>query len=416
MKKLFSIMLLVVVLFFIVQIAITYFIKEYVFKYRIINGDKQFDIIENYKKEGKDFYNIKISDGDKDFYYVIDNHFNKQKKIIKNIEFVENNSDVCIFPVLIDGSGAYIECNSNDNLYTSYSYADSSVINNFKLNLETQGFKFLSNEDLNTFEKYGLTNIYINNLPNNEDFNDIIVSWQYKGIYILESDRQHDTFVLDFDKYENKLGCLIDKYYVVPSYTNNKILEFSSLYFINILNAKTEKIDLGYTLSSNTYLNGIVDGKIYYTDPSNLLQLEVNIKNKNVRLIGSSEIKAQIYDGSWKDINIYDFRSREIQFKDYSKIKDNNIVDIKKSGNNYYYYTSDGSIYQLSALSDYKKPILLLKTDGISNFNVIDNDIYYVISDTLYYFNLQNGIVTVYTDNDLKFNNKNRISIYRNYK
>lgn len=409
MKRLISLLLLLVILFFVIQLGITFFTKEHETKYKIYNGKKEFNITEDYNKENNNTYSLKIQINNKEFYYSIDNTFNKQKKIVKNIEYFENDYDICIFPILLDDNTTYIECDREGKLYTEFSYQDKAFINSIKEELKKKGIKFNTTNDTETKEAFGKTTIYTNNLSDT----DIITNWQYKGIDIISKEKSEKITTLTFDKYENKLGHVLGKYYVVPNYSNSKILEFSSVSLIDLVTHKVSNLELGYTLSSSTYLNGIVDNKLYYTDPSNLIQIEININNKNVRLIGSSEIQAQSYDGTWKSINIYDFKSKEILFKNLTLVKDYQYADVKVGGSSHYFYTNDGNVYQISKKFK-SKPVLLFNAKNLNNFNVVGDDVYYVVANTLYHFNLKKGTLPILEDNDLIYNYNNRINIYRN--
>ena len=406
MKKVFSLVLLIIVVILSIEFIITKLTKTYTNNYKLYVDKEEFDITEKYLKDNGDTYDIEIKNGNHSFYYAIDNNFNKQKKIINKIEFFKNNDDLCIYPVLKNKEPSYIMCSSNGNLYSSYTYGDQGYINNVINTLQEKGYKFdkVGNEKTN---KFGTTTVYPENIRNN----DYITLWQYKGIYVISNKTQRSVVVLPFDKYENKLGYLVDKYYIIPDYTNSNVLEFSSVKVINILTLKQFTINLKYILSSSTYINGVVDGKLYYTDPSNLLQISVDPKSEKVELVGDVDKGGKLYNGKWENANIYDFTNSEIQFKNTISI-DNEYKDIKESASSYYYYTNDGSIYQ--ALKNHTdKPILIYRASGINNLNVINNDIYYIVNDTLYNFNIINGINKLISDNDLIYNNYNRISVYR---
>lgn len=409
MKRVISLLILMIILFLGIEWLVTFFTKTHEVNYSVYNDEIKFEITEKYEKDNNDTYDLEISVNDNIFYYSVDNYFNKQKKIVKEIEYFNDGDNICIYPILSDNKGTYLECISNNNLYSSYTYPNQVFISDVNNKLTEKGYVINKVSSLDGIN-YGNTTLYKNNVLDG----DTILLWQYKGIYLLNNSKQTNIMSLSFDKYENKLGALVGKYYVIPYYTSSKVLEFNSVSAINIETGKQTKITLDYTLSSDTYLNGVIDGKLYYTDPSNLLQIEINPSSKNVKLIGSSDLGGKTYDGSWKDTNIYDFRNREILFKNTSDISEFNYsyVDIEEGSSSYYFYTSDGSIYQV--LKEHlDKPILIYKAPNLNNFNVVGNDIYYVVDNTLYYFSIKNGNLKVLESNDLIYNTYNRVSIYR---
>ena len=196
---------------------------------------------------------------------------------------------------------------------------------------------------------------------------------------------------------------------------SSKVQEFDSVTLINLENSKTDTISLGYTLSSDTYINGIVDNKLYYTDPSNLLQIEINPVKKIARLIGSNEIGGQLYNGKWQNANIYDFRENHILFEEEIVEEVKNKFDYQQiimSNNNYYILTKQGEVYRVSN-HHLDSPILLYKQNGIHNLKVVANTIYFIIDDTLYYQDEGSNIIPVLKNNELRYNTVNRVDIYQ---
>ena len=401
MRRIISLIVLLIVLIIGVEFLVTRFTKNYESNYIIYKDKLEFKINEKYSKDNGNSYIISISNENNNFYYSINNTFNKQKKIITDILYFNNGNDICIYPVLKNKEKSYIECSSNNNLYTMYTYHDPIFIKSIISTLNEKGITIGSENVLKGKKVYGNLTFYDKNIKDT----DTILMWQYKGIYYMNKDNQTNIMSLTFDKYDNKLGVLVGKYYLIPEYKNSKILEFSSYNVIDLESLGQKTMDLNYILSSDTYINGVVDNKLYVTDPRNFRQYEINPKKRSIKLIGDTEIGGKLYDGTWKDANIYDFASSEIKFE--NKIDVNyNYIDIKEGGSSYYYYTSDGSIYQL--IKGYlDKPILIYRQDSLNNFNVISNDLYFVANNTLYSFNLVDGV------KDIIYNTTNRISIFR---
>ena len=289
---------------------------------------------------------------------------------------------------------------------------NQSIITNMKAFLTEKNIKIEPfNIDLETKEAVGTSSVYTKNLKEK----DTITLWNYKGIEIIRSKNASVKPILNFDKYENTQGYLVGNYYIVPNYLSSKVQEFDSVTLINLENSKTDTISLGYTLSSDTYINGIVDNKLYYTDPSNLLQIEINPVKKIARLIGSNEIGGQLYNGKWQNANIYDFRENHILFEEEIVEEVKNKFDYQQiimSNNNYYILTKQGEVYRVSN-HHLDSPILLYKQNGIHNLKVVANTIYFIIDDTLYYQDEGSNIIPVLKNNELRYNTVNRVDIYQ---
>lgn len=409
MKRTISILLLLIVLFLVFQWTTDFFKKGHEVTYTVSVSDKKFEITEIYQKENGDYYDITIKSDNEVFYYTFDNEYNKQKNIIEKIEYFTNNNNSCIYPVLLNSQGSYIECNKDNQIYTDISYPDNNFINTIKGDLVNKGYVISNNSDLTKVETLNKSTIYINNLLDT----DTITLWNYKGIDIINKDNLVVKSVLGFDKYENSNAYLVENYYIVPNYLSSRVLEFSSINIIDINENKVEELELGYTLSSGTYVNGVVDGKLYYTDPNNLLQIEINPSKKNVRLIGSKELGGQFYDGNWHDANIYDFVSNKILFSDKLPEEITNMTYQQLSeGNASYYIYSNGTVYQIPK-KHLDKKIVLFNANNLNNLKAIEDTVYYVVNDTLYYFDNELGIIPVLKNNELRYNTVNRIDINR---
>lgn len=411
MKRVMSILVLIVLLFFVFQWGFTFLKKEHEVSYKVFVGDETFDIHEIYQKESGDMYDIVITNGNNTYSYLISNKHNKQKKIIKEIKYYNENNNACIYPILENDEGTYIECFKDGILYTDTSFIDQNFIATIKTDLMENGYIKIAEVDFNETKTIGKSTFYSNALIKN----DIITVWNYKGIDIITPEKSLARTSLSFDKYENNHGYLVGKYYIVPNYLNSKVSEFSSVTIIDIESKESEKLELNYTLSSNTYINGVIDEKLYYTDPSNLLQIEINPSKNHVRLIGSKDLGGQLYQGEWKNTNIYDFVTNKLLFTEEipSEIKKKySYHQIIESDLNYYFYNNNGEAYRVSK-NHLDTPILLFKMNYLNNFKVVENTVYFVVNDTLYYFEEGKEITPVLKNNELRYNTLNRIDVYR---
>lgn len=397
-------------IFLIFQWGFVFFKKGHKVSYQVFVDDAIFKIEETYHKEKDDAYDILIENG-KDYYsYILYNQYNKQKKIIEKIEYYQEENYRCIYPVLSNQEGTYLQCIMDDKLYTDISFPNQTFIQKIKSDLLQKGYILRKDSSSDSSSVIGGSTVYMSHLLPR----DMITLWNYKGIEIIKSDNLDIRNVLDFDKYQNNHGYLVEKYYVVPNYLNSKVLEFNSIEIINIETDRIDTIELNYALSPETYVNGIIDNKIYFTDPTNLLQIEIHPAKRSVRLIGSKELGGQVYHGNWQSINIYDFTREHIEF--YKEVPKE--ISTKYSytqlfdGSSGYYFIQDDKVYRMSK-NHLDIPVLLFEKKGLNNIKVVDNTIYFVLDDTLYYYEEGIGIISVLKNNELRYNILNRIDVYR---
>ena len=365
---------------------------------------------ELYQKDYGDTYDIMIQNGNQRYSYSIPNQYNKQKNIIQKIEYYQEGDNYCLYPVSKDGKGTYLECITNGTLYTDFSFPNQDFISRVKADLQEKGYALSNDYDFDNTTTVGDTTVYLDSLLPN----DIITLWNYKGIEMIKPDHSTVRNTLGFDKYENSHGYLVGKYYVLPNYLSSKVLEFSSVTIVDIETNKIDTVELNNTLSSDTYINGVIDGKLYYTDPSNLLQIEINPTTKSARLIGSKDLGGQLYQGEWQDINIYDFVNQHLLFQEDipEEITQRYSYDQLLEGNmNYYFYTNQ-QVYRVSK-NHLDLPILLLKDINLNNMWVVQNTIYFVVDDTLYYYEEGGKLIPVLKNNELRYNTINRVGVYR---
>lgn len=403
MKKIAKMIIKICLIFVLLYVFIFIFKNKHDIRYDIKSND--IDFIVNEKFVSNNYY-IKISSGDYNFSFKVDNSYSKRKKIVDDIYSYELNDYLCIFPIL-DNDNIDIMCSNKDNTY-SYVYLKDEL-GDFVNILKDKGYN-LSSWDNNVKEKrFGSTLVYQDNIP----LDTYIYVWKYNGFYTISSKRLEQLDILNNDLYVNDLGALVDKYYVMPDY--NSKYEFDKFYVYNITNNKRKVLKLKESISFDSYINGVKDGKLYLFDKDNLVQYEVNPKKKKIKEIGNKQDGALYYDKEWINLSVYDFRDNELLFKDdYSHLND--IVDVTSldyvyNNLNYYYYFVDNDFYVYDSVMDVKT--LLFSYDDISYiFNVFD-DVYFVRDNVLYLYNISSGISKILVYDELRFNTINRISIYK---
>ena len=176
-------------------------------------------------------------------------------------------------------------------------------------------------------------------------------------------------------------------------------------------------IDLEKPLANDSYINGIVNGKLYLFDRKNRIQYEINPKNNSIREIGNVSLNAQFYDGeNWSDRNIYDFINNDITFgKDYStipEIQNYHPIQVEETTDRYYILTNDKTVYKIykDALN---QPILLFQDTNLKEWKVYEDYIFYISDNTIYCYHEDYGLKPVLVRNEFRYNDKNIYAVYK---
>lgn len=414
MKRVISLLILLVLLLLMLEWGTTLLKSSHKIEYQVNSSKKTFKVIEEFQKKNDNTYYLEIISDNHTFIYDVTNTFNKQKEIIESIEVYEKNDILCIYPNLINDKNLSIQCSIRDKNYSYESIKDNSSVINFVSTLKEKGYREIAweNQD-NTGEKRESVIVYKNNFLDN----DKIIIWNYKGITVVSEDAINYKNVYNSDKYENNHGTLVGKYYIMPVYLNDRVFDFKSLNVINLDDNQSEILDLDTTLNQDTYINGVVNNKLYYFDSDNVVQYEIDPYKNKVRLIGDKNSSGQFYDGEWNSINIYDFvgTKKEFELKVSDKIKEYSPVSVYQSNVNYYYMTSDNSIYKINK-NRLDKPILLLRMPGLKEIKVIDDILYFIVGDTLYYYSDSTGIRKIIKNNEWNYNFNNIYDVYKETK
>ena len=89
----------------------------------------------------------------------------------------------------------------------------------------------------------------------------------YNGIYTINnhnSKKVYNVKLFKDDIYTRDLSALANKYYITPDYTNE--YDFNTLYRVDITNNDVSSFSFDYSISYNSYVQGVVDDKIYLID------------------------------------------------------------------------------------------------------------------------------------------------------
>lgn len=398
MKNNYKLLILVLVLIFLL-VLFNKIISFNDISYSLSVDNNKFKIKET-RDDGN--YYIEIDSGKYIYPIRIYNDLNNQKKIIKGILFYRENNLECILPVI------------DDKIYTDFMcYKDSILYNYHNIRGTYDSLdNYVSSIKLYNTEKYQDTpskSMSIGNIEYNffDNFKNTIAITTYKGLVI----NGEELNIFKNDIYNNKISVFVDKYYLVADYESE--YSFSYFYLINLLNKEVVKLANEENISYDSYIQGIVDGKVYLYDKDNEAQYEINVYDRKINLVSSNNYVNYYSKGKWTKIN--KAKANKVLYFDYSSL-DNNFTDydyVKDIGNYYYLFKKDGISYKLyrvdkNNLQVYKYLIEVPTT----NIEFKEDFLYYVYKNKLYYYSDNLGFKTILQDLELEFNDTIKYYIY----
>ena len=395
MKKVVKRIILLFIVILLLQLISYIFKKEHDINYELNYKDQNYKIHEIYKD---DRYNFEINIDNNYFVLDTENIYHKKKKVIDKIYYYDTEDIKCIYTPL---KNTNIICLENSKL-KSY-YESSKHIKSFVKDLKQLGY---TNPSWNIKDSKIKTIDQVEVYQDNISDNTYIYLYKYNGFFKITNKDLSKINTFSNDTYLNTLGVQTDKYYVIPNYDDKH--DFKEIYVYNMKNDKKKTIKLKNKISTDSYINGVVDKKIYLTDKDNLIQYRIDPKKRKVEEVGNTNDGGLTYQNNeFKSINMYEFRKTEIKYEqDYTDI----ISDyqyINKVNNNYYYLKND-TFYKYNSIFGVTQ--VLFKSEA-ENIVMNNEDIYFVKDNKLYLYDGYLREILKY--DELSFNSTNRYAVYK---
>lgn len=403
MKKLFSLILFFLIIFFFCQILITVFTKSHKVDYIIKTTNNKYKISEIFTAKNSS-YDFIITDKNKNTYTLsLIKDYNKQKNIIKDILYFEKDNISCLYPLFKKNYSQELLCYyKNEQVSVSYlNQKKPKSIQKIIKSLEKKGYKTNILEKEQSASKFKTLNIYKANLLENYYF----TIWNYKGFYLLNKNNIKNIKLLSKDKYENKLSILLNNYYIYFD-TNKKV--YNQIFIYDLLKEKKEIFKIkNYNLSKNIYFNGIYNDLLYFTDIDYKKQYSFDPKKKKLLEI-SDQNYLKIVNNKKQYLSKADFFQEKVYFLNSTNkkiTKKYQTSDLRES-NNYYYFLSDNKIYK-TLKREPKKGIILFELPNIKDWKVKNNNLLIISNDIVYFYSDSNGLLPIVKNNELNYNYKN---------
>ena len=193
------------------------------------------------------------------------------------------------------------------------------------------------------------------------------------------------------------------RYFIL--FENTKITGIENIYYYDLKKDKLHTFKLKKKLDKDSYINGIHNDLIYITDNKNKKEYSINISKEEIQEVGNEENMYIVYNNNNKEIlNISDFFLEK-------QIFNNKKTDNKTKEYDYIYYIKNNEVYR--KLKGGNKE-LLFELENINEWNIYDRDILLVSDGIVYLYNDEVGLVKIMSSNELKYNYKDIVKIWKN--
>ena len=416
MRRLFLMLIILFLLYLGIQFIFYWISGGQDNVYEITEEGTVFEVSEksNFNLDVNNYsYNIIIDETN--FSFQIFHNYNKSSKVLEKIRYYKDDNYECILPIFKDDLVLIDMICKNNNTYNYYFNikGDNDNLDKFVSEIEDYDInQFVDNSEME--EREGI-NVYIDNLIQNHH----IGINNYKGIYIISQNinsKVYNISLFSKDIYNQDLGMFVDRYYVVPNY--NEDHEFHEMNIVDLVTLNAITISSNRAISFDSYIQGVVDNKIYLYDKDNSIQYEIDPKSNSIVQLSSKEIR--YYDGEWSTMTIAEANSEKKFITSTVDYTDEQYDRIDKVGNEvgyYYLYKKNGNKYDVYRMNVQDKSGLIYlfsiqSIHSINSINYVGDYVYFINDDKVNIYNDKFGIKSLIEYEELKFNEKINFHVY----
>ena len=387
---------LLVLLIFII-LLIPFIRKLFIKEYNIIYEKNNFIINEIYKYENKEHkFEINIKNKEYEITYLLNEDFNKNNEIIKDIKLYQEKDINCILPIYTKNIENKLYCVKDNKQVSNYYLNKNKDYNNILKQVKKYKIKKLESNNKTT--KYKNLKIYINNLKEE----DIFTIWDYKGINIIEKNKNKYVKILDYDLYDEIKTIIYDKYFVL--FENSHVDGIENIYYYDFKKDKLKLYNPEIIISKDFYINGVVNNLIYVTDNKAKKEYTINLIKKEIEQISKANEYITYKDNKFISLTKSDyFMEKQIFSNNKTKNKSISKEDYIKE-NNIYYYIEDNKF--IRKIEDRNSEILF-ELENIKDWKIINGKILLISEDILYIYDDNRGLVPIVQSNELNYNYEN---------
>lgn len=334
---------------------------------------KDFSVSENYDKK-KGIYYFEIEYNDVKYNFIYSKKYEKERKLIEDIKKYTHDDYTCLVI-----KSDYVKSNplcSKDKTVIDYHLLPEDVF----IEIKRENYS----KEINTSYK----NYEIKNIAGS------ILIWNYKGFDIVSKDKMASIKLFNKDIYNIKLATIVKDYLFIPDY--NQSYNFNKAYVIDLKKFTKKEWELDADISFDSYILGTHEDSIFLVDKKNKVEYELVPYNRKMRVVGTNSKKGIIYNND-----------KETKISLTKLASDEQTFTKDKIFN---YQIKDKTLYLKYVDSNIKTKVSNNEVDKIIYTN--DDVVYYLVKDTLYFYNLGYGEVELVTYPEWEFNNDNVIFIH----
>lgn len=364
-RKILQIIFVIVLLIFIIIFNLIKR-KNYEVEYKV----GKYNIVENYNHK---IYTFRISNEDNSFSFLKNIKYIKKHKLINNIKEIKLDNEYCLI------------IQSDYFNYNPLCVKDEKEVDYRLISKEMkEKLKFVDREE---DEEKTYNNLKINNLL---DYNYLV--WNYKGFDLISQNNTETINLFNSDIYDIPLSKMVNNYLLIADYDSK--YNFNKFYVINVLKGTKDEFKIKDDISFDSYILGSYKESIYLVDRKNKIEYEIVPHKKKIRKVGTENKQGIIYtENGFERISLTKLVSKEYSFYD---------------DNLYSYKIIDNKLVQ-----ELNKDKMIVSNKDIKDIIAIKEDnVLYLVDDTLYFYNILYGEVKVMTNFEWNFNYKNNIYFY----
>ena len=387
MKRILGLTVILIGIYFFIQIIFSLTNDNYYTEYEIIDENNKYTIQETlYLNDSvwPDNYFININIDNINYSYEIYDNFNHSTKIVDKVKFYSDETYKCLFVKFKKSENlSEVRCFNGEYILPYHSMQfKTDKLENFISGLKEYGYDqtFYIDERKQASIKDNIS-VYESAL----NANTFIGIYSNDNIYrINEIDKISSKSV---DDSIGKKVFLKDQLIIIDDTAN-----YIQLHMYSIIN--NSKRDLVTHLSTDDYkFIGAYNNKIYFYDEKNKIEYEVNIDNLKIINTKTNNYDIKYFDrGEWNYDNISDIDLSSISFgANYFIMKNdeyNLVIKIAKENGYYYYFKKVESGYNIYRGIDNPESTLMMlfNTDDYKSIKFIRENIYYIKNNELRVF------------------------------